>query len=63
MKVNKQFAPVTITLEYEEEVSLVIEILRRAKNDYLRSAGNWLSGHKYTDSFVQKCNYLENRLA
>ena len=60
MRVDKKFAPVTITIEYEDEVKFFIEILRRAQNDYT-SHGMW-GRRKYDDPFMTKCRYLEERL-
>ena len=60
MRVDKKFAPVTITIEYEEEVKFLIEVLRRAQNEY-RGHGLW-GCRKDNDSFMQKCNYLEGKL-
>ena len=60
MRVDKKFTPITLTIEYEEEVKFLLEILRRAQDNY-NDRGLW-GRRKYEDPFMQKCRYLEERL-
>ena len=61
MRVDKKFAPITITLEYEDERELMLEVLRRARQQYLSSKMFFLRKCN-SDSFAQKCDYLEKLL-
>ena len=60
MKVDKKFAPITITIEYEEELDFFYDLIRKARELQVQRRG-WLS-RKSDDSFIQKCNYLEGKL-
>lgn len=61
MRVDKKFAPITFTIETEEDKDLILNILSRARQHYL-SGRLFFSMKNCSDSFVQKCDYLERQI-
>ena len=62
MKVNKHFAPVTIKLEYEEDLEFFKNVLRMARELHCQRRG-FFSLPKNNDSFYEKCLFMEKRLS
>lgn len=61
MRVDKKFAPVTLTIETEEDKSFLLEIIKRAGRQYM-AKGFFSSPRRHQDSFMQKCEYLERQI-
>ena len=62
MRVDKKFAPITLTIETEEDKSFLLEIIDKATRYHMTSGKRFLSPRKYEDSFPQKCIYLEGMI-
>lgn len=60
MEIKTAFSPVTIKLETEEDVSLLKEILQRAKDHYVSQG--FFTSRRCQDSFAQKCDYIKGRI-
>ena len=60
MKVDKKFAPITITLETEEDKTFILEVLYKA--EFYRRDSWWTMNRQDSDSFSQKWRWVEGLL-
>jgi len=60
MKINRSFAPLTISIETKEDQELILKTIDLALQEYTNSTYPWGSfGRKlYEDSFYQKLQYI-----
>jgi len=61
VRVDKKFAPVTLTIETEEDKRFLLDILKRAGQQYMAN-GIFFSQRKHQDSFMQKLDHLEGQI-
>jgi len=60
MKINRSFAPLTLSIESKEDQELILKVIDLALQQYSTTREPWfLGGEKlYSDSFYQKVQYI-----
>ena len=61
MRIEKQFAPFIINIDSLEDRKFILEVLERARNDYLNKRG-FFNRSSISESFPQKCDYIIEKL-
>ena len=64
MRINKEFAPITIQIQSSEDKELILRMIDLALQQYNATRESWfLGGEKlYNDSFYQRVQYIRKEL-
>lgn len=62
MKINKEFAPITITLETVEDRNQFLNILEAAYRKTMENCYDWKGFHKPQSNLGQHIEYMRNKL-
>lgn len=61
MRVDKKFAPITITIENEDEKKFLIDLINSVLHEYNSRYFNFIN-RSSRSSFIQKCEYFKDMI-